>query len=108
MLLECIVETGGIRRRLLVKGPTRALPVLLYWVLKTTCLWKGEGGGEGRRCSPSEPWGQLCVRAPGPHLSVTWFCGGRGVHSASVRSSIIEVSLGSIRLNSLIKTMKCV
>lgn len=62
---------------------------------------------------------------PPAHLSVTWFCeegegaeagaegagvgagGGAGVQRISDRSSMIQVSLGSTRLNSLTKTMKC-
>lgn len=58
------------------------------------------------------------------HLSVTWFCeegegaeagaegaaagaGGNGLHRISDRSSMIQVSFGSTKLNSLTKTMKC-
>lgn len=62
---------------------------------------------------------------PPAHLSVTWFCeegegadagaegagagagGGAGLQRISDRSSMIQVSLGSTRLNSLTKTMKC-
>lgn len=66
-----------------------------------------------------------CLTATPAHLSVTWFCeegegaeagaeeagvaagGGAGVQRISDRSSMIQVSLGSTRLNSLTKTMKC-
>lgn len=66
-----------------------------------------------------------CLIAPPAHLSVTWFCEegegdevgaegagrgagcGAGVQRISDRSSMIQVSLGSTRLNSLTKTMKC-
>lgn len=62
---------------------------------------------------------------PHAHLSVTWFCdegegaesgaegagvgagGGAGTQRISDRSSMIQVSLGSTRLNSLTKMMKC-
>lgn len=70
------------------------------------------------------PRGCCLIDAPA-HLSVTWFCeegegaeagvdgagagagGGAGLQRISDRSSMIQVSLGSTRLNSLTKTMKC-
>lgn len=90
-----------------------------------------EGGGQA--VFPSllylifyHPPGLLSRRRPPAHLSVTWFCeegegaeagvegagagagcGGAGVQRISDRSSMIQVSLGSTRLNSLTKTMKC-
>ena len=91
-----------------------------------SCLHRGRGPG----CfsfSPLSyllsPSGPLSRRHLPAHLSVTWFCeegegaeagaeeagagSGAGMQRISERSSMIQVSLGSTRLNSLTKTMKC-
>lgn len=58
------------------------------------------------------------LRGAPAHLSVTWFCEegegaelgagrGAGLQSTSDRSSMMQVSLGSTRLNSRTKTTKC-
>lgn len=92
-----------------------------------SCWHRGRGPGRLSFVSPlsflpSPPWAAVSLTPPA-HLSVTWFCAegedvdagadglgagcGAGLQRISDRSSMIHVSLGSTRLNSLMKTMKC-